>query len=154
MMLTSFKTAIALGLAAATLATPNVASAAPLGTWYGTYVWEESLGRIGGSTPAEGAAAFVTRTLSLGPSAGDTGCTVNAEGYQTYEQMKCTATPEGESVIIKFYKFGANAPGRYRVGAPLFTMTRTGSGLMTRLQGMRPSSDASPSSGMLFRRAG
>jgi len=152
--MTSFKTAIALGFAAAALATPSVAGAAPLATWYGTYVWEESLGRIGGSTPAEGAAAFVTRTLSLGPSAGATGCTLNAEGFQTYEQMKCTATPEGESVIIKFYKFGANAPGRYRLGAPLFTMTRSGGGIVTRLQQMRPSSDASPGSGTLFRRAG
>lgn len=148
------KTILALGLASLSLTAAPSANAAPLSTWYGTFQWEESLGRIGGSTPAEGAAAFVTYTLSLGPNAGSTGCQLKGEGFQTYEQMQCTATPQGEAVIIKFYKFGATARGRYAMGAPLFTINRTEGGLITRLQALQPSSRATPNVGRLFRRIG
>lgn len=151
-MFRSFTAAVTAGLA--TLALAPVAEAAPLATWHGRYVWEESLGRIGGDTPADGLAAFVTTTLVLGPSAGPTQCRINAEGYQTYKQMQCTATPEMNALVIKFYKFNADSTGRYTLGTPLFRMTRTPGGLVTRLQAMQPSSDATPRSGRLFRRVG
>lgn len=77
---------------------------------------------------------------------------LTGEGYQLNVQMQCTATPQGKSVIIKFYKFGANAPGRYAMAAPLFTMSRTESGIVTRLQALQPSSTATPHTGHLFRR--
>ncbi|OWK32869.1 DUF5991 domain-containing protein [Sphingomonas mucosissima] len=151
-MLTSFKNVLALGLAAAAATIPVGASAAPLSTWYGRYVWEESLGRVGGATKAESVAIFVTYTLTLAPDSRGTGCTVNIEGYQRSEQLKCTATPEGEKVIVKLYKFRPGDAGRYPSGTPLFTMIRTEGGIMTQLQALDPSSDNSPRSGRLFRR--
>ncbi|QNE32356.1 hypothetical protein F1C10_10635 [Sphingomonas sp. NBWT7] len=145
-----FTTAM-LGITGALAALP--ASAAPLPTWYGTYVWEESLGRVGGEG-RDGVAIFVTRTLTLGPSAGSTGCRLSAEGYQTFEELKCTATPEMESVIIKLYKFRPTDAGRGPSGTRLFRIVRTENGLMTRLESYDATSDATPRSGRLFRRVG
>lgn len=152
-MMKSFKAAFALGLVVSSVVGTTGVSAEPLPTWYGRYVWEESLGRIGGSTPSEGVVAFVTYTLALGPNAGATGCRVSIEGFQRYETMKCTATPQMNQLIIKFYRFDADNTargGRYALGTELFTMTRTVNGLTTRLQAMGASSDASPRTGRLF----
>jgi hypothetical protein len=149
-MLKSIITTAALAATLAPLAaTP--ARAQGLASWRGTYVWEESLGRIGGNG-SDGFAAFVTRTLTLGPAAGSTGCRLNSEGFQTYEQIKCTATPEPGSVIIKLYKFRPSDPGRGPSGTRLFRMTRTGSGIVTTLEAMTPASDATPTRGRLFHR--
>lgn len=150
-MFKSIKTAIALSLATAAVAIPTASSAAPLPTWYGSYVWEESLGRIGGEG-RDGIAAFTTYRLTLGPATRDTGCMVNIEGYQRYEQLKCTATPELDKLIIKLYKFRNSDQGRYPSGTPLFTLIRTENGIMTQLQAMDPSSDNTPRAGRLFRR--
>lgn len=145
------KAAAVIGLAAATTA-PATAQVAG---WNGRYVWEESLGRIGGSNPRESVATFITYTLSLGAGNGSTGCMVRAEGYQTNLRLQCTATPQGKALIVKFYRFAAPAGGyQYRMGAPLFTLTRTRTGIVTRLQALGPASDASPRSGRLFRRIG
>lgn len=152
-MMKFFKAAFALGLSVTGVVGATSASAEPLPTWYGRYVWEEPLGRIGGSSPSESVAAFVTYTLSLGPSAGATGCRVTIEGYQRYETIKCTATPQMNQLIIKFYRFDADTvsrAGRYALGTPLFTMTRTGAGLTTRLQAMGASGESTPRIGRLF----
>ncbi len=146
-------------LAAAPAASGSVAPAArpasagtPSSAWHGRYVWEESLGRIGGATPSEGMAAFINHSLVLGPSAGATGCVLNGDGYQTHRRIICTATPEGQSLVIKFYKFAPdNALGRYQVGQRLFTLTRGPEGVMTRLEGLGRAADHMPRSGMFFR---
>lgn len=151
-MFKTIKTALALTFATAAVAIPTVSSAAPLSTWYGTFVWEESLGRIGGDTPQDGIAAFTTYRLTIRPAARDAGCIVNIEGYQRYEQLKCTATPEGEKVIVKLYKFRDSDQGRYPSGTPLFTLIRTENGIMTQLQALDPSSDRTPRAGRLFHR--
>jgi hypothetical protein len=149
-MLKAIKATAALGLA---LAGVPAATAAPLPEWSGRYVWEEPIGRIGGSTPADSLVAFVTYTLALGPGNGPAGCTLNGQGYQTYRRLQCTATPQGNSVIVTFYRFGPdNIGGSYPVGAPLFTMTRTPDGIVTQLQALRASSDMTPQTGRLFRR--
>lgn len=148
------KSAAAIGLALVAPLAAVPAVAAPLSTWYGTFVWEEALGRVGGPAREDSVAIFVTHTLTLGAAAGSTGCLLRAEGYQTDEQIKCTATPEGESVIIKYYAFRPNPRYRYPSGTPLFRIARTERGLVTRLQAYRPTSDASPATGRLFRRAG
>lgn len=143
------KNALLLGLAAAAVTAPVGASAAPLQTWYGRYVWQENLGRIGGNGPRDGVVAFTTYTLRLGPNAGPTGCLLTGEGYQLDERLKCTATPEIDSVVIKF--FTLRGPYVYPQGAKLFTMTRTNRGIVTRLQALHPNSDATPIVGRLFR---
>lgn len=144
-------TGLCLALAAMTAA-PAVA--APLSNWHGRYVWEEHVGRRGGSAPGEGIEAFVTYTLALGPGNGPTGCRLIGQGLQTNRRIQCTATPQRDSVVIKFYRFGPdNIGGGYRTGTPLFTLTRTQTGVVTRLQGLRPSSDATRDTGRLFQRA-
>lgn len=150
-MICTLKNAALLALATAAAALPTVAAAAPLPTWYGSYVWEENVGRHGGDAPGEGIVAFRTYTLRLGPSAGATGCLLTGEGFQLYERLQCTATPEMDSVVIKYYNF-RNA-GPYAMGAPLFRMTRTNHGLVTRLQALRPGSDLTRTTGRLFRPA-
>lgn len=135
--------------------TREAPQALPLTAWQGRYVWEEPLGRIGGSSPAEGVAAFVTHTLTLGPGSGATGCTLNAEGFQTYTRTICTATPSGPSVVIKFYKAGPeNVGGRHAVGDRLLTLTRDNGGIATRLEGLSPASDATPRAGRFFKKVG
>lgn len=154
-MLKSIKSAILLGLSTIAVATPTMAHAqsAALRAWYGQFLWEESLGRIGGSTPSEGAAAFVSYTLTLGPDAGPSGCMLRGEGFQTNEQLKCTATPELGSVIIKYFALRPTG-GRYYSGQPLFRMSRGEHGIVTRLQALEPQSDATARTGRLFRRIG
>lgn len=127
---------------------------APLSAWNGRYVWEESLGRIGGASAAEGAASFVTYTLALGPANGPTGCTLEAQGFQTNTRMQCTATPQGAAVVIKFYRFGAdNIRGRHTMGERLLTLQPDGAGgIRTQLEGLRPASDATARSGRLFQK--
>lgn len=149
------KAAVMIGLGMVALSVAAPAGAARLADWYGRYVWEESLGRIGGATPAEGVAAFVTHTLTLGRSGGSTGCMLNAEGFQTDEHIRCTATPQGNALVVKFYGLAAQSRGAtYRRGTPLFTLMRTPAGLVTRLQASGPTSDAGPRRGRLFRRIG
>lgn len=130
-------------------AAPGTSQAA----WQGRYVWEESVGRIGGAAPSQGVAAFITHMLVLGPSAGPTSCALSGDGYQTHRRIICTATPEGRSLVIKFYKFGPdNALGRHQVGERLFVLTRMPDGLMTQLEGLTPAIDNAPRSGALFKR--
>jgi hypothetical protein len=150
-MLKSIVSAAALGAVALMSAAP--ASAAPLSEWYGKFVWEEALGRIGGEG-ADGVAIFVTHTLTLGPSAGPSGCRLDAEGYQTDRHFKCTATPEMGTVIIKLFKLRPTDPGRGVSGTRLFRITRGENGLVTRMEDYGPTSDMSPRSGRLFRRVG
>lgn len=152
-MFNTLKSAVALGLTATAAMLPVAASAAPLPTWYGSYVWEEPLGRVGGESRADSVAVFTTYRLSLQPAVRDTGCTVRIEGYQRYEQFKCTATPEGEKLIIKMFKLRPSDPGRAPLGTPMFTLIRTaGGGLVTQLQALTPSGDNTPSGGRFFRR--
>lgn len=128
--------------------------ASSLAGWNGRYVWEESLGRIGGASAAEGVASFVTYTLALGPGQGATGCTLDAQGFQTNTRMQCTATPQGPAVVIKFYKFGTdNLRVRRAMGERLLTLRPDGSGgITTQLEGLRPASDGTPRSGRLFQK--
>ena len=147
------KVACVIGLGGMMCTSPG--TAAPLAGWQGRYLWDESLGRIGGSTPAEGAAAFVAYRLTVGRGGGVTGCQLDVEGFQTFRHIRCTVTPRGDSVIVKYY---GQAPGAraepYRRGTALFTLTRAKGGIMTRLQALTPVGGATPRGGRLFHRAG
>lgn len=136
------------------LAVAAPAHAASTPGWDGTYVWEDALGRIGGSNPAEGAAAFVTYTLTIGLGTGETGCWLSAEGYQTDEEIACTATTQGTSLIVKFDSAVNSArPARYAPGVALLTLTRGGGALTTQLQALKDSRNVARK-GLLFRPAG
>ncbi len=155
-MRTQFSTRALIGLslaAAATVATPATAQVA---AWNGRYVWEEGVGRQGGSDPRDSVAAFITYTLAIGPGNGPTGCMLNGQGFQTNKRIRCTVTPQRGSIIVKFYGYGRDNmfDDGYRIGQPLFTLTRTPRGIVTQLQGLRASSDTTPRTARLFRKAG
>ncbi|WP_315760280.1 DUF5991 domain-containing protein [Sphingomonas sp. Y38-1Y] len=146
---------IALTIAAAAAALP-AAAPAQVAAWNGRYVWEENVGRHGGTTPQDSIAAFITYTLRVGPGNGPTGCTLNGQGFQTNKRIVCTVTPQGRSAIVKFYGYGPDNmfDDGYRRGQPLFTLTRGPRGVATTLQALQASSRTTPRRGTLFRRAG
>jgi hypothetical protein len=146
---------IALTLAAAAAILPTDAPAQVAG-WYGRYVWEEDVGRRGGSDPRSSIAAFITYRLHVGPSAGPTGCRLEGQGLQTNKRIQCTVTPQGRSAIVKFYGYDRDNmfEDGYRLGQTLFTLTRGPSGITTSLQALQPSNRTTPRNGTLFRRAG
>lgn len=138
-------------LAALTLPAPAQAASTP--GWDGAYVWEDALGRIGGSDATESAAAFVTYTLMIGIGTGETGCWLSIEGYQSDEEIACTAAAQGTSLVIRFEHTANSArPPRYAKGAALLTLTRGGA-LVTQLQALKDSSNVARK-GLLFRPAG
>lgn len=117
-----------LALAATTL-TAAPALAAPPG-WLGRYVYEQSLGRgPGGDTP------FISHVLTLGPKH----CALDTEGFQVFEHIICDVQWRGDAVTVTFVGFDNRNPDanllvakHYRPGEPLFTLTKTPNGLMTR----------------------
>lgn len=144
--------ATAIGLAlVATAATP---ASAQVAGWNGRYVWEENVGRHGGSSPDDSIVAFITYTLSIGPGNGPTGCTLNGQGFQTNKRIRCTVTPERGSIVVKFHGYGADNmfDSGYRRGQALFTLNRSPRGIATQLQALTASSDATPRAGNLFRK--
>ncbi|PCD04296.1 hypothetical protein COC42_08425 [Sphingomonas spermidinifaciens] len=148
---------VALTIAAATAAASlPTAAAAQVAGWHGRYVWEEDVGRRGGTDPGDSIAAFITYRLQVGPNAGSTGCRLEGQGLQTNKRILCTITPQRGSAIVKFYGYGPDNmfDDGYRRGQTLFTLTRGPRGITTTLQALKPSNRATPRSGTLFRRAG
>lgn len=140
-------------LAVVALALSAPAHAASTPGWDGTYIWEDPLGRVGGSNAAEGVAVFVTYTLTIGLGTGETGCWLTIEGYQTDQEIACTAVAQGTSLVVKFDSLVNSArPARYPAGAALLTLTRGGA-LVTQLQALKDSRNVARK-GLLFRPAG
>ncbi len=121
-------------LAALTAAGSAIAAPAP---WIGNYVFEEELGPNLSKTIV----LFVTHELSL--TVGD--CRLRAQGYQTDEEIRCTAAPRGSGLELRFKSYAdgqtVNKYGTkiYTVGEPLLTLSRPGGKLVTRFQGYRVS---------------
>lgn len=116
----------ALGLiAAATIA----ATPAP---WTGKYVFEEEIGPNLSKTMVN----FITHELTLTA----TDCRLKAQGYQTDEEIRCTAQPRGANLELRFKSYGdgrtVNKYGTriYEVGEPLLTLSRPAGKLTTRFQ--------------------
>lgn len=115
-------TAMAMMAAAPAMAQPG---------WNGTYVFEADLGRDGAGA---GNAIGVEHRLTLG---GRGGCRLTAEGFQSNEDIRCTATPTANGVRIAFKGYAdggtTNQYGvaQYKPGATLFTLTRGKRGIVT-----------------------
>ncbi|WP_422017158.1 DUF5991 domain-containing protein [Reyranella sp.] len=118
--------AVSLGLAAGSVAL----AAQP---WDGTYVYEQALGPGAGGTQN-----FVTHTLTV---AGPEGCRLIAKGFQTDENIRCKAMPDGDRLLVTFVSYGngkvENKYGvkLYSVGQPLFAIAEAPNGLVTTWQG-------------------
>lgn len=126
-------TAIA-SMAMASVAAPAAAQPG----WTGSYNYYVDEGRDGAGA---GNAIGVDYRLTLG---GRAGCRLTAQGFQTNQDIRCTATPVRGGVRIAFKSF---ADGRieneygtilYRPGAPLFTLTRGRTGIITTWGTLRP----------------
>lgn len=141
-------------LALSTFAVSASGHAASTPGWDGAYVWEDALGRVGGSNAAESAAMFVTYTLMIGLGTGETGCWLSIEGFQTDQEIACTAMAQGTSLVVRFEHAADSArPARYAKGAALLTLTRGGGALVTQLQALKDSRNVARR-GLLFRPAG
>ena len=118
--------AVSLGLAAGSVAL----AAQP---WDGTYVYEQALGPGAGGTQN-----FVTHTLTV---AGPEGCRLIAKGFQTDENIRCKAMPDGDRLLVTFVSYGngkvENKYGvkLYSVGQPLFAIAEAPNGFVTTWQG-------------------
>jgi len=151
-MKTKFFSVATIGLTLGVIATSP--ACAQIAAWQGRYIWEENVGRNGGPDPRDSVTAFITYTLHLGPSAGSTGCRLDGQGLQTNKRIRCTVTPQGRSVVVKFHGYGPDNmfDDGYRRGQPLFTLTRGPRGIVTTLQALKASSRITPRTGALFRR--
>lgn len=121
-------------LALTTMAAPAAAQPG----WTGTYRYYVDQGRDGAGA---GNAIGVDYKLVLG---GRAGCRLTALGFQTSEDIRCTATPVrgGVRIAFKSYSDGkvANEYGviLYRSGTVLFTLTRGKQGIVTTWGALRP----------------
>lgn len=113
-------------------ASPAAAPATAPAAWDGTYTYA-----FDGGQNAGGSATVVTYTLALTP----TSCRFSADGYQTDEDIMCTATrtPNSVNVAFKSYADGGTTDrygnAVYSVGDPLFALERNGAKVFTRWKG-------------------
>ncbi len=125
------ETAAAADAPAAVAAPAPVAQASPAG-WDGAYHYAFDGGRNAG-----GDATVVTYTLMLTP----TTCRFSAEGYQTDEDITCTATRTSDRVDVAFKSYAdgstndAYGNAVYSVGDSLFALERNGAQVFTRWKG-------------------
>ena len=131
----------------AAFATP--ASAPP---WAGTYTFAHDAGRTTG-----GSAIVVVYRLDIVPGQGNRDCLLRIEGFQTNETIVCKLRGDARSVSVDFNTYGdgriVNAYGTklYEIGAPLFSLERSGA-LVTRWQALTPEGVGAGTSAVAFER--
>jgi len=105
--------------------------------WDGTYLFEQSIGT------GSNVKLFVNHKLTLGPD----GCRIDAEGYQTYEHILCTATPSGNKLDVLFARYAedekinVNGAKTYEPNQKLFTLHRSGDAVTTEWAGYAMNKD-------------
>lgn len=101
--------------------------------WDGTYMFEQPIGPGAG-----GMQLFVTHTLIVGPP---NGCTVVAVGYQTNQEIRCKAVPNGDKLDVSFVSHDNGKPVNtngvkiYEPDQKLFTLDRKGNAITTQWAG-------------------
>ena len=101
--------------------------------WDGTYTFEQPIGPGAG-----GMQLFVTHTLIVGPPKG---CTVVAVGYQTNQEIRCKAVPNGDKLDVSFVSHEDGKPVNpygvkiYDPNQKLFTLDRKGNAITTQWAG-------------------
>jgi hypothetical protein len=117
--------------AALSAALPSTAALAA-SPWDGTYLFEQPIGPGAG-----GLQLFVNHTLTVTGN----GCTIVAQGYQTNEQIRCKAMPNGDKLDVSFvsYEDGklVNQFGTkiYEPNQKLFTLSHKGNAVATEWAG-------------------
>jgi hypothetical protein len=139
-------------LAAALSAGWLVSAAVAAPPWDGTYLYEQSIGAVSGG----GVKLLVNHKLVIGPD----DCRLDAEGYQTSEQIRCRATPDGDKLEVVFDRYD-DVEGKTvnRAGAPvyepnqkLFTLARKGPAITTEWADYSKNKQAAPSNGDTFKK--
>jgi hypothetical protein len=118
---------------AAALSTALLSAAALAASpWDGAYLYEQPIGPGAG-----GLQLFVNHRLTIGPNS----CHIDAEGYQTYEKIRCRATPNGDRLDVFFVSYDdgktVNVHGVkiYDPNQKLFTLTHKGNSIGTEWAG-------------------
>ncbi|HTE36523.1 MAG TPA: DUF5991 domain-containing protein [Reyranella sp.] len=108
------------------------ATALAASPWDGAYLYEQPIGPGAG-----GLQLFVNHTLTIGANS----CRIDAEGYQTYEKIRCKATPNGDRLDVFFVSYDdgklVNMHGVkiYDPNQKLFTLTHKGNAVWTEWAG-------------------
>src|SRR5688572_18715995 len=72
-------------------------------SWVGPYVYEENGGRTAGGT-----AIFITHELNVMDGGDGLTAVIQANGYQTSNDLMCTAKADGTKLMIYFESYGEN----------------------------------------------
>ena len=125
--------------------------------WQGEYAYTASYGATKGGSAIS--ADYVVR-LSNGGNAGS--CEIEISGFQTYEEIVCTAEPAGNSISLRFksYKSGevknAHGVAVYQPGQVLLVFERAQkngrSTLLTHWSGITGLDGKKPATGETFKR--
>lgn len=100
--------------------------------WDGAYLCEQPIGPGAG-----GLQLFVNHKLTIGAN----GCRIDAEGCQTFEKIRCKATPNGDKLDVFFVGYddgktvNVHGVNIYDPNQKLFTLTHKGSAIGTEWAG-------------------
>lgn len=108
------------------------ATALAVSPWDGAYLYEQPIGPGAG-----GLQLFVNHKLTIGGNS----CRIDAEGYQTYEKIRCKAAPNGDKLDVFFVSYDdgrtVNVHGVriYDPNQKLFTLAHKGDAIRTEWAG-------------------
>jgi Family of unknown function (DUF5991) len=129
----AMKRFLAAALLTALLSTALLSAAALAASpWDGAYLYEQPIGPGAG-----GLQFFVNHRLTIGAN----GCRIEAQGYQTNEQIRCKAIPNGNKLDVLFVSYDdgktVNVHGVkiYDPNQTLFTLTHEGKDVWTEWAG-------------------
>ena len=92
------------------------------GTWDGRYVFTDHIGHTAGGSPMS-----VEYVVTVTPAVARP-CFIRMEGFQTDEELLCTARENGNKLVLDFKSYAdgsvknIHGVGVYPVGAPLLTL--------------------------------
>ncbi len=128
------------GRAGAQTAVAASASDAVVRRWAGSYVYEDALGEI----PAgSGTRPFVTYTLRI-PGSASQPVTLEADGFQTEDRLRCAVSGSGERIEVRFLSFADGSVKNqfgvsvYQPNDVLFTLQRGARGFVTEWRALKP----------------
>lgn len=119
-------------------------------SWYGTYVYSQQVPRGSGDNMIMGSVDYRLTVTNRG-------CRLDMQGVMTNTHIRCSARINGQNLVVSFLSYTngrqVNEYGTrlYRPGQALLTLQRSGRGLTTHWQAIRPDDDR-VRSGRYFRK--
>ena len=93
--------------------------------WQGEYSYYASGGQTRG-----GSQIMMDIMLKIDPQAGDKYCELNADGYQTYDRIVCTAAVDKNRLVVRFKSYEDDRivneydVARYKIGETLLSVEK------------------------------